>query len=169
VGARVDWKVYAGGLLPRGACPAFEVPASRASTYAGFLLDLNRPDRRRVTRRLSAAPILLAALAIFLCALCASPTPAIAQCSQSGTTENCGGTLPNPVEYTAPTIDTLNVGVPPASTVTSGTGDIKLTGSGAAPGNDVSPLFHPAMGRIRAWLEPWWLGDATGGGAEPPT
>jgi hypothetical protein len=32
---------------------------------------------------------------------------------------------------------------------------------------DLSPLIHPPMSRVLASFEPWWLGDATGRGAEP--
>ena len=34
-------------------------------------------------------------------------------------------------------------------------------------GYELSPLCHPAMGRVPASFEPCWLGDATGRGAEP--
>jgi 2,4-dienoyl-CoA reductase-like NADH-dependent reductase (Old Yellow Enzyme family) len=34
---------------------------------------------------------------------------------------------------------------------------------------ELSPLSHPAMGRVVASFEPCWLGDATGRGAEPST
>ena len=33
---------------------------------------------------------------------------------------------------------------------------------------DLSPNFHPAMGRVPASFEPKGLGGATGRGAEPP-
>jgi hypothetical protein len=33
--------------------------------------------------------------------------------------------------------------------------------------DDLSPLIHPPMSRVLASFEPWWLGDATGRGAEP--
>ncbi len=32
---------------------------------------------------------------------------------------------------------------------------------------DLSPFFHPAMGRVLVAFEPIWLGGATGRGAEP--
>ena len=35
--------------------------------------------------------------------------------------------------------------------------------------NDLSPVAHPAMGRVLASFEPVRLGDATGRGAEPST
>jgi hypothetical protein len=35
--------------------------------------------------------------------------------------------------------------------------------------SELSPLSHPAMGRVVASFEPCWLGDATGRGAEPST
>jgi hypothetical protein len=34
---------------------------------------------------------------------------------------------------------------------------------------DLSPIFHPAIGRALGSFEPVWLGDATGRGAEPST
>jgi hypothetical protein len=35
--------------------------------------------------------------------------------------------------------------------------------------DDLSPIFHPAIGRALGSFEPVWLGDATGRGAEPST
>jgi hypothetical protein len=32
---------------------------------------------------------------------------------------------------------------------------------------DLSPLSHPPIGRVLASFEPYWLGGATGRGAEP--
>ena len=34
--------------------------------------------------------------------------------------------------------------------------------------NDLSPNFHPPIGRVPATFEPNGLGEATGRGAEPP-
>ena len=39
--------------------------------------------------------------------------------------------------------------------------------SAAIIDSDLSPLIHPPMSRVLASFEPWWLGDATGRGAEP--
>lgn len=35
--------------------------------------------------------------------------------------------------------------------------------------DDLSPMSHPPMSRIRSSFEPVWLGSATGRGAEPPS
>jgi hypothetical protein len=56
----------------------------------------------------------------------------------------------------------------------TGANGVAIGNSSAVTGDngtaiDLSPIYHPVMERIRASLEPWWLGDATGRGAEPST
>ena len=100
-----------------------------------------RLERMRLSRWIAAAALLPAvATAVpptIGAILVLDAAPATAQCAQSGTTENCSGTLPSPVDFnTSHGIDTLNV-----FNANNGTSFVRLQGAGAAPGSGANAVF----------------------------
>ncbi len=103
-------------------------------------LSIERGAFNRAFRPSSAIQRLAAAAGLSL-ALCLSAlfgaSSANAQCSHSGSTENCSGSLPNPVDFnTSSNINTLNV-----FDATNGTSFVRLQGSGAAPSAGSNAVF----------------------------
>ena len=105
------------------------------------ILSVFRPERTRLfhliaTAALSpigaaAGPLMIGAIVLL------DAAPAMGQCAQTGTTENCSGNLPAAIDFnTNLGIDTLNVG-----NANNGTSFVRLQGSGTMPTNGANAVF----------------------------
>ena len=84
---------------------------------------------RLTSRRAGAALVLVAAIAVAACVLFGAPGAALAQCSQSGSTENCSGDLTGNRSFnTSSGINDLEI-----NNVTTGPSQIQFQGSGSTP------------------------------------
>ena len=107
------------------------LPSCPAGTESAINLDRlfvrhRRGSRARILAAFTAVAFAGAAMGLF-----ASSGPAKAQCTSGGPgIENCSGAIPSPVDFGAPSINTLNVTNP-----TNSTSFVRLQGASSAPAN----------------------------------